>query len=82
MLHDTCHRTRWWFRKLFLLAKYGFGLWAQWNNLSSILAWLTKSVRVTGGRRKPPSVSALFGVGIAGCGPSQAQGDLAKPVSL
>lgn len=82
VLHNTRHRTRWWFRKFFLLAKYGFGLWPQWNNLCLICAWLTKSVRVTEGRMEPPSVFALFGVSIAGCGPPQAQGDLAKLASL
>lgn len=59
---------------LFLLAKYGFGLWAQWNNLCSSCAWLAKPVRVTEGRMKLPSVFALLGVGIAGYGPPQAQG--------
>lgn len=29
VLRDTRHRTKWRFRTLFLLAKYGFGLWAQ-----------------------------------------------------
>lgn len=53
VLHDTCRRIRWWFRKLFLLAKYAFGLWAQWNNLCLSCAWLTKSVRVTEGRTEP-----------------------------
>lgn len=52
------------------------------NNLCSSCAQLTKSVRVSEGRMEPPSVFALFGVGITGYGPPQAQGDLAKPVSL
>lgn len=63
----------------------GVGLWAQWSNLCSSCAWLAKSLRVTEGRVEPASPPSLFascGVGIAGDGRPQAQGDFAKLTSL
>lgn len=73
-----------------LLAEHGVWLWTQGGNLCLSCALLTKSQRVTKGRVEPaspavmvpPSLSASCGVGIAGDGPPQAQGDFAKRTSL